>query len=406
VWDFVVAGAGPAGSRAAELLARRGARVLMLDPKAPWEKPCGGGLSAAALRHTPDLDELGLRWETISEVLVAAPSGACVILPLRRPFAVISRLELSRWGLERATAAGTTFVDEAVRSVERRDDTWRIADGSGRMHRARWLLGADGAASRLRGFLAPRLKPELAPTRVAYPAAGVPPGLAALLLLPASGGYLWDFPRRGPHSIGVSVAPGTVGRAALDGMVAQYLEDRGNRQESLSFCGAAIPTRPWRAGRFRDVGSRDYALLGDAAGLADPLTGEGIDPALRSATVAAQTFDERLGFARYPRALRRTFRSDGVRARVLLTLVYRSAVVNHLVRNAGRRGLAQDILCALMDAVNEHGSLTEAAWRIIGGSGDRLGHSVTGPRRSPAPRTSAAPPSLLPSPASGRPEPA
>ena len=45
--DVLIAGAGPAGSRAAELLARRGATVVLLDPRAPWEKPCGGGLTAA-----------------------------------------------------------------------------------------------------------------------------------------------------------------------------------------------------------------------------------------------------------------------------------------------------------------------------------------------------------------------
>lgn len=49
-WDFVVAGAGPAGSRAAELLARTGASVLLFDPKAPWEKPSGATFVAAALR--------------------------------------------------------------------------------------------------------------------------------------------------------------------------------------------------------------------------------------------------------------------------------------------------------------------------------------------------------------------
>lgn len=57
-WDVAVVGAGPAGSRCAELLAHRGVGVLLLDPKAPWEKPCGGGLTAAALAHTPELHEL------------------------------------------------------------------------------------------------------------------------------------------------------------------------------------------------------------------------------------------------------------------------------------------------------------------------------------------------------------
>lgn len=50
-----IVGAGPAGARLAELLAARGVEVLLWDPKAPWEKPCGGGLTAAAVQWVPEL---------------------------------------------------------------------------------------------------------------------------------------------------------------------------------------------------------------------------------------------------------------------------------------------------------------------------------------------------------------
>ncbi|MCR4341777.1 MAG: FAD-dependent monooxygenase, partial [Gemmatimonadaceae bacterium] len=53
--EIAVVGAGPAGARAAELLAREGADVLLLDPRAPWEKPCGGGLTASAFHDFPQL---------------------------------------------------------------------------------------------------------------------------------------------------------------------------------------------------------------------------------------------------------------------------------------------------------------------------------------------------------------
>lgn len=72
-WEVGVVGAGPAGARAAELLARCGFEVLLFDPGAPWEKPCGGGLTAAALDHMPELSELADRAETIRELQVIAP---------------------------------------------------------------------------------------------------------------------------------------------------------------------------------------------------------------------------------------------------------------------------------------------------------------------------------------------
>lgn len=136
LWDVVVGGAGPAGSRAAVLMAGRGAAVLLLDPKAPCEKPGGDGLTAAALEHTPELRELHSASQAIHEVVVTAPSGVSVVIPLRRPYRTISRLALSHWGLERAQTAGAEFRPVAVRSAERTNEGWFITDSAGDTHRA------------------------------------------------------------------------------------------------------------------------------------------------------------------------------------------------------------------------------------------------------------------------------
>jgi flavin-dependent dehydrogenase len=361
--DCLVSGAGPAGSRAAELLARRGARVVLLDPKAPWEKPCGGGLTAAALEHTPDLQSLRAQWQLVSEMFLATPSGASVTVPLRRPFAVLSRKVLARWGLERATAAGAGFVGRGLRSAERDGGRWRVSDDRGEVYHARWLVAADGAASTLRPRLAPRLKPELEPTRVAYPVTGAPPGVAALLLFPRCGGYLWDFPRPGHHSVGIGVAPGVFARKMLDWVIAQY--GTGEEDGGVLHQGAAIATTVWQSGRFADLGSQDYALLGDAAGLADPVTGEGIDYAFRSAALAVETFDEQSGFARYPAAARRAFVPEILRSRVVQHLIYRPAVIEFLIRGARRWHAAAVAAMALADVINQHLPLAHIARRAL-----------------------------------------
>jgi flavin-dependent dehydrogenase/copper chaperone CopZ len=356
-WDFAVVGAGPAGSRAAELFARRGAAVLLLDPKAPWEKPCGGGLTAAALRHTPELEELRDASQTIEEVMVVGPRGSSVVVPLRRPFRVISRLTLSRWGLERATAAGACFRPSTVQSADRTAEGWRILDSAGDTHRARRLIAADGAASRLRGLLAPAFRPELAPARVAYPLLGAPPGRAVFLFLRSTQGYVWDFPRPGHHSVGVGVPPGTFQRGPLDGAIAQYRMAEAGDGEPADHRGAVIAVSRWASGSFRDLGGRAYALLGDAAGLADPATGEGIDYALRSASLAAQVYDDRLGFERYPAAARTAFRAEMRRARLIRGWLYRGDLAERLVRAARRSPRAAVLLMALVDAINEHDPL-------------------------------------------------
>lgn len=363
--DIIVVGAGPAGSRAAELLAARGCSIRLLDPKAPWEKPCGGGLTAAALAHTPELRELGAHAQEIRELLVVGPSGASVVIPLRSPYAVVSRLRLSRWGLERARAAGVSFLSVGAQHVERADDTWLVTDASGGTHRARWLVAADGATSRLRGVLAPQLKPELAPTRVVYPRMGSPAGRAVFEFLPAAQGYVWDFPRQDHHSVGIGVAPGTFRREALDGALAQYRVAEADDEASADGRGAVIATSVWSAGGFGDLGGRDYALLGDAGGLADPATGEGIDYALRSAALAAEVFTPARGFAAYPAAARRAFAAEMRRARRIRRWLYSPGAADRLVRGARRSPRAALLLMALADAINEHDRLRAALWRAV-----------------------------------------
>ncbi|MFV1986904.1 MAG: lycopene cyclase family protein [Gemmatimonadota bacterium] len=361
--DFIVVGAGPAGSRAAELFSRRGADVLLMDPKAPWEKPCGGGLTAAALENTPELRELAPHTQTIEEILVVAPSGASIVIPLRSPYETVSRERLGKWGLDRAQAAGARFRRLGVKTIMREAGGWLVADEHGEIRRCRWLLAADGAASRLRGQLAPDLRPELAPLRVAYPRRGVSSGRAVFQFLSAAEGYLWDFPRPGHHSVGIGVAPGTFSRTDLDHAIDQYRIGEAGDREPAPFSGGVIASSNWMSGDFSDLGGSDYALLGDAGGLADPATGEGIDYAFRSAAIAVDAFDPGSGFSRYPHAVKAAFGAEMRRSRLVRNRLYRPEVAEKLVRSARRSPRAALILMSMVDAVNEHRSLRSAVRR-------------------------------------------
>src|SRR5467141_1969010 len=114
-FDVLIAGAGPAGSFAAERLARGGVRVALFDGRPPGEpKACGGGVTAKALKAWPHLlDAVG---RTIYELDMYAPSGRALHLKLDEPFAVYSRRAFDSYLCDRAIAAGAHRFQEKISS--------------------------------------------------------------------------------------------------------------------------------------------------------------------------------------------------------------------------------------------------------------------------------------------------
>ena len=159
-FDLLVIGAGPAGSFAAERLARGGARVALFDGRPANEpKACGGGVTSKALKAWPQLAEAAGR--TVGEVEMFSPEGARVRLKLAQPFAIYSRTALDSHLRERAQAAGVeVFAERVAVSSDKKDgDSWRVRErrGGGREWAGRVLVAADGAnspvARRLAGAL-------------------------------------------------------------------------------------------------------------------------------------------------------------------------------------------------------------------------------------------------------------
>src|SRR5438309_9764835 len=114
-FDVVIVGAGPAGSFAAERLARAGVRVALFDGRPPGEpKACGGGVTSKALKAWPHLLEAVGR--TIDELDMYSPSGKRLHLKLDEPFAVYSRIAFDTFLRERAREAGAHVIAAKVSS--------------------------------------------------------------------------------------------------------------------------------------------------------------------------------------------------------------------------------------------------------------------------------------------------
>jgi flavin-dependent dehydrogenase len=171
-------------------------------------------------------------------------------------------------------------------------------------------------------------------------------------------GYLWDFPRPDHRSVGIGVPTGTWQRASLDEEVDRYRDSSEPCDcPGLERAGAVIGTAQLGHGDFSVIAADDFALLGDAAGFADPLTGEGIQNALRSAELFVDAWTA--GDARrYPALARRAFGREFAVARFLRRRVFESERGLALIRRALESNIAYAAVSATVNAINEHdGSL-------------------------------------------------
>src|SRR6266850_3665422 len=126
-FDLLIIGAGPAGSFAAELLARGGARVALFDGRPEGEpKACGGGVTAKALKAWPQL--LNAVGRTVNELEMYSPSGKHLHMKLDEPFAIYSRVAFDSYLRDRAKEAGARVFFEKIsgKKIKRTETAWML----------------------------------------------------------------------------------------------------------------------------------------------------------------------------------------------------------------------------------------------------------------------------------------
>ena len=281
-------GAGPAGAAAARAAAEAGARVVLLEKAAlPRYKTCGGGLIGYSRRALPPGFEIPVR-QSIDAISFSYDGGK----PRTRRdrsgalLKLVNRAEFDHALAKAATGAGAELRERtALAAVSEAGGfpVLTLADGS--RITARAVVGADGSASRTARFVGVRfgrvdlgLEAEIA----------VPPRVAAAwsgrVLIdwgPVPGSYGWVFPKGDVLTVGVIAARGT-GEAAR-AYYRAFVERLGlDRFEAVSDSGhltrCRTPDSPLHRGRI--------LVAGDAAGLLEPFTREGISFALRSGAMA------------------------------------------------------------------------------------------------------------------------
>jgi geranylgeranyl reductase family protein len=286
-YDAIVVGAGPAGSHLAYLLAHTGRRVALLDEQRfPRDKVCGGGISRKSITLLDiDISRVVHRW--ITGAFLTFQNRTAVVKDL--PCAVgctVLRDEFDQMLLTRACEAGAQFFGETKFVDLYVHGPWVTARTSRGEFTGLRLFAADGVGSAVRTkVFGKRL--------VSYV-----PVLEALIAVPDAAlqsfgdravfdfggmpkGYGWIFPKRDHLNVGIySPFGGTALRQHLREFIHRY--PALHRPRRIEYRGYAIPLRN-KAGVFE---RGPVVLLGDAAGLAESVFGEGIYFALKSAPLA------------------------------------------------------------------------------------------------------------------------
>lgn len=294
-YEVVVIGAGPAGATLAYELGKRGIGVLVLEKeKLPRYKCCAGGVTSKAAKLL-DFDISAVAEDVICEVAFAFNLGNPFLGQHSEPLIyTVMRDAFDRFLMQRAQRLGAMLMDgQRVTQIQLGGDSVEISTADSTF-RSRLVVGADGAYSIVARELSMNRGLDYI-TAIESEIVVAEDDLAKwksrvridLGVIP--GGYAWVFPKRGQLSIGAGCHASRARH--LNHNYQKFLNSLSIGNYTIARSGShLIPT--CTEGRL--VWQDRALLLGDAAGLTDPLTGEGIYNAIRSAQLAAPVIENYL----------------------------------------------------------------------------------------------------------------
>jgi geranylgeranyl reductase family protein len=363
-----IIGAGPAGSMAAVRLARAGASVTLFDPSHPREKPCGGGLTGRALSLVSDVVDIASLPAVVAQSAAVEGLERSARVPLvdkgqtaGSSLLIVGRSLFDRALLEAAVNAGARHRHEKVVDVSSRGRCMYVRTELGE-DRFDQLLGADGANSIVRKKLArPFTRAQLS-IAAGYYVIGPTASDIAVMTTRRQPGYLWSFPRPGHLAVGIC-APATHRTTSGDlrRQSAEWIEQHGlDRHSRLVPYAWPIPSIGHQSQAAIALGGPGWLLLGDAAGLVDPLTREGIYYALLSGQWAAEILTSRAGIdaaLSYADKVFDEIHPELARAARLSEVFFAPAFSSLLVRALEENGAIRDVFVDLVAGVQPYRGL-------------------------------------------------
>jgi geranylgeranyl reductase family protein len=382
--DAIIVGAGPAGSTAAFRLATEGARVLVLDrQRFPRDKPCGGGVTIRGANLLPfPIDPVVERVVTQINV-TRGHHGPRREVSAGEPLVLMTqRRRLDAFLIEQAVAAGAEFRDGTrVREIAFVNDGVRVRTDAG-VITATALVGADGANGVSRQALgapppsyAVALEGNLARSAAHFDDTAYE-STALLEFDTVPGGYGWIFPK-GDH-VNFGVGGWSDQGPRLRDHLAEICIAHGVEIDELEHIrGHRLPIR--RSGT--PVATARAVLVGDAAGLVDPFSGDGMYEAFMSSRLAAETIADLLSGAApdlsaYPRRLGASLERHAAGAWVAKRMIEHHPGV--MMGILGLPGATRIVAERMRSTDHEHGHVTQqVARRVARRSRRALGRRAT-----------------------------
>ena len=340
MFDCIIVGAGPAGSSAAYHLAKAGCSVLLLEKAAlPRYKACTGAVSPSVADWFDFDFALAIDSKT-RRVRYTWKLGDAIDAELETaPIWSVRREVFDQFLVDQAQLAGAKVQDQTtVTGVAFRGDHWQVSTGRGVVDSisdqlsGRYVIAADGAKGPMAGWLGFR-KHELREAGVLEidTAAPVEYGAFSFEFGLAKNGCLWSFPKRAGYSLGVSSFVGGSIKDP-DKLLGQYAPAFGVSAEQGKFY--THPLKLWDGNYPLHT---DRALVvGEAAAIVDPLTAEGIRPAMYSAMLAAQAIAGALegdkgAIARYSQLIHESWGADMQWAQRIAAVFFRVPKIGYQV---------------------------------------------------------------------------
>lgn len=371
--DVAVVGAGPAGAWAATRLAAGGAAVTLIDGSHPREKPCGGGVSGRALSLLGDSAGRLAQGVTIASASFEH-RGRTVSMELGDTgggvrLSVVSRRVFDSYLVDRAAAAGAKLLITRALDLRREERAWNVTTRGG-MVRARWVIGADGPGSLIRRRVsAPFERADLSIAAGHY-VHGRTSRQIDIAFEDHPRGYLWSFPRHDHLAVGTCAQADESTSGELLRITEAWLDRHVNGGTRQRYSWPIPSLRADTLERERPSGE-GWMLAGDAAGLVDPITREGIFFALTSGEYAAESILEgRDPASAYASRLRDTIHAELILAARLKARFYRPQFMALLVSALQRSARIRSIMADLVAGEQPYGTLRRRLlgtfeWRLM-----------------------------------------